>query len=498
MNSIRQSHGFDVPRGNASEIFAWARHLGVVHSTLRDVASSLTLLEGDGLHWSGTGRAACDRQATWLSSQIRSEAQHLADLGQASWNLAFALDEAGGLLRRRVGRLDDLSHEVDRARVRVLTLEGATTPEGQWDLIRARAELEAALQRYGVERRDTGEALAEANQGVVRADQVVAGLMAEDPSEPGGPAQPTELISLFTRNQGRISQHVDRLTADIRRLSIIAVMMPGLAAAVIPMILAAQAKRSMLLRWVEERRQFLDVDFEGDGRIVEVAGNLATARAVMVVVPGVGNGIWVHDRNLGGAIRTLQGVDDHVAVVAWLGYDTPGSWPLGVGPLDIDALKIDRAVHGAGDLVGFLADLDGFVATGVPITLIGHSYGSLVTAFASSESDRVTNLVLLGSPGIPLPRAALRAKCVWAATVDGDPIDEVAQLTTHPGSSDDDDQPQRLHHGWNPTHDAYGAGEIDLPASGHSGYFSSASAAVLVSIATSAHHDASRAEEGCD
>jgi pimeloyl-ACP methyl ester carboxylesterase len=153
-------------------------------------------------------------------------------------------------------------------------------------------------------------------------------------------------------------------------------------------------------------RQFLEYDPRGDGRAVEAIGDLDTATRVAIIVPGVDNRLANFDRGVGRVARRapsfqarqlyaelrILAPDEPVAVVAWLGYDPPE----GVGR---DAIREDRAAAGAVALKSFVDNL----VTGNPdvaITVIGHSYGSVVAGLAAPEfPPQVGNLVAIGSPG---------------------------------------------------------------------------------------------------
>src|SRR5262249_53334226 len=147
--------------------------------------------------------------------------------------------------------------------------------------------------------------------------------------------------------------------------------------------------------WATADRQFLLFDPRGDGLVAEVFGDLSTADRIAVLVPGVDTRGTNFVTGLGGVAerapatqaatpyQTLTGHDtggqgagatassgERVAVVAWLGYFTPH----GVGR---DAAREELARAGAVALDRFL----GTVVHERPsagITLIGHSYGSVV------------------------------------------------------------------------------------------------------------------------
>jgi hypothetical protein len=176
-------------------------------------------------------------------------------------------------------------------------------------------------------------------------------------------------------------------------------------------------------------RRFLTFDARGDGRVVEVIGDLAGARRIAVIVPGADTGIETFDRRgsdpyaaPGGAARTLAAFDPdgHLAVVAWLGYDTPSTRSLAVA-------TAGRAVAGGRELGAFLASLRA-VNPNAETALLCHSYGSVVCAEAVRAGGDVSDLVFFGSPGVGVQRATdlPGAARVWAGRGDGDWIRHVA------------------------------------------------------------------------
>lgn len=187
-------------------------------------------------------------------------------------------------------------------------------------------------------------------------------------------------------------------------------------------------------RWVARGRHFLAFDPRGNGRIVEVFGDLGTADRIAVLVPGVSSnadnyntGLGdVRDRALAVQARALYDAarsaapGEQTAVVAWLGYDTPQ----GVGR---SAAREELAGAGAASLVRFTGDL----ATMRPdagITVVGHSYGSVVAGLAAADlPSQVQDLVVVGSPGMGVSQAAdLRTTAhVWAGQSPQDWIDWV-------------------------------------------------------------------------
>ncbi|MGI8663104.1 MAG: alpha/beta hydrolase [Acidimicrobiales bacterium] len=133
----------------------------------------------------------------------------------------------------------------------------------------------------------------------------------------------------------------------------------------------------------------------GHTNAIEVFGDLERATHIAIVVPGMGTTVAneaatlvPRARRLFDAARALDGRDD-VAVVAWLGYDAPG-------PLDV--LLDDDAAAGGMALSSFVANLP--LRDDASVTVVAHSYGSLVAANGLRSGMRVDDVVLVGSPGV--------------------------------------------------------------------------------------------------
>lgn len=219
--------------------------------------------------------------------------------------------------------------------------------------------------------------------------------------------------------------------------------------------------------WATPDRQFLFFDPRGDGLLAEVFGDLSTADRIAVVIPGVDTRGTNFVTGLGGVASRAPAVQaanlyrattsnptdqgtagqrtasqaaglrtagsgagnqtgatgragsgsgaagragagsgagggvggERVAVVAWLGYRTPH----GVGR---DAAREELARAGAVALDRFVAGLVR-QRPAAAVTLIGHSYGSVVVGLAAPRLPRqVTDLVAVGSPGMGVDRAA--------------------------------------------------------------------------------------------
>ncbi|WP_221321265.1 alpha/beta hydrolase [Actinoplanes sp. L3-i22] len=152
---------------------------------------------------------------------------------------------------------------------------------------------------------------------------------------------------------------------------------------------------------------YLLFDPRGRGRIAQVFGDLATARRIVVLVPGMSNRLANFWTGVGGRSyrsTALQAADlqraagSGVAVIAWLGYDTPQ----GVAEGARDGL----ARAGAAALIRLV---DGLLAVRpeATVALFGHSYGSTVIGRAAARLPaRVTDIAVFASPGMGVDRAA--------------------------------------------------------------------------------------------
>jgi hypothetical protein len=170
---------------------------------------------------------------------------------------------------------------------------------------------------------------------------------------------------------------------------------------------------------------YLLFDPRGRGRVAQVFGDLATARRIAVIVPGMRNRLQNFWRGVGGQgyrspavwaadLQRAGAGSGGFAVIAWLGYDTPQ----GVD----EAARANLARAGADTLVTFV---DGLVAVRpqATIALLGHSYGSTVIGHAAPRlSPRVTDIAVFGSPGMGVDdvTALHTGARVWAGQSDGD------------------------------------------------------------------------------
>lgn len=118
---------------------------------------------------------------------------------------------------------------------------------------------------------------------------------------------------------------------------------------------------------------------------------------------------WQRAIDRGRAIATASGGPAAV----WLGYQAPSSLPR--------AVHADPARAAGQELVRFQRGI-GTRYPGAKRTVVGYSYGSVVTGYAAREEDIASDIVLVGSPGTSARHARELHGTVWAATNDNDPI----------------------------------------------------------------------------
>ncbi len=199
------------------------------------------------------------------------------------------------------------------------------------------------------------------------------------------------------------------------------------------------------------------LDLAGD-RVFLTLGDLDTADAVALLVPGIGNspgddlGALVGDARDVAQAAELAAPGITVATVVWLGYDTPGH------PGQI--LTRRSAVQGGRGLADSLAGLHAaraaVAAPDARATVLAHSYGTVVVDEAADVAGRLDAdaVVLLGSPGMEEDAADLEVREVYDAAAAGDLVVASRWFGSSTGSP------------------AFGSTELPVaPDAGHSDYY---------------------------
>ncbi|WP_141359710.1 alpha/beta hydrolase [Streptomyces sp. 6-11-2] len=211
-------------------------------------------------------------------------------------------------------------------------------------------------------------------------------------------------------------------------------------------------------------RHLLSFDGRGSGRVTEVFGDLAHADRTAVLVPGSDTSLDTYDRFRKGALALYQELGRETAagprpaVVAWLGYETPGT-------VSTSVLTAGRAEQAAPHLRELIRDLRAVAGRAPHITLVCHSYGSVVCGRAAAGLD-VNDIALIGSPGTGADSAsALNTRArVWAARGTGDWVANVPHVHADLFGT-------TVGLGTDPMDPAFGARRFTAGSGGHSAYF---------------------------
>jgi hypothetical protein len=222
----------------------------------------------------------------------------------------------------------------------------------------------------------------------------------------------------------------------------------------------AAADRAM----ADPARSFLTFDGRGSGRATEVFGDLADADRVAVLVPGSDTSLDTYDRFRAGALALQERLTREArhgirtAVVAWLGYETPGT-------VSTTVTTTARAEEAAPRLREFIRQLRGITGERAGVSLLCHSYGSVVCGRAASGLD-VDDIALVGSPGTGADSAAgLRTGArVWAARGADDWVANVPHVKA-------DLLGTTVGFGTDPVSPSFGARVFAAGDGGHSDYF---------------------------
>ncbi|WP_131732792.1 alpha/beta hydrolase [Actinomadura formosensis] len=224
--------------------------------------------------------------------------------------------------------------------------------------------------------------------------------------------------------------------------------------------------------FLQPGRRFLYFDPRGRGRAIEVIGDLTRARRVAVLVPGADTTLSAFDNRgdkpwstPGGGARAVyaqagsMSPSPGLAVVAWLGYAAPKTF-------SSDVLTDERASEGAGQLSRFLKGVHR-VNPGASVSLLCHSYGSVVCSRAALDSHhsaawrKVTDIALYGSPGTTALSASKLSSTarIWAGRGSTDWMEDVPHVRIF-----------GLGLGADPVSSSFGARVFDAGSGGHSDY----------------------------
>jgi len=161
-------------------------------------------------------------------------------------------------------------------------------------------------------------------------------------------------------------------------------------------------------------------------------GDIETAAHVAVFVPGVGDGTNLCDDWIPEA-RNLFEAAPSTAVVLWKGYDNPAD----IAAAATDTIECNEdLLTAAGDLTAFVEWLS--LDPEQSVTLVAHSFGSIVAGAALAECDlHVTDVVVAGSPGMTvdeLRQLHLDQSHFFSEQAPGDAIAELGAFGAAPSA----------------------------------------------------------------
>jgi hypothetical protein len=488
MSVAAPEHRLTIPAGDPPTLQAAAATLTGVTAAMDQVAATLdAAAEAATGAWVGPARDAFRRQVGDTGAAVRSGSGAFGDAATALRRLAWELQAAQEQARRAQATAEAASGAMGAASRALALLAAAGEPDplarqrlqqtidhAGAELAGAQAAVAEAAERARVAGRAAAAALDAATQPATAprrpgrpGDPAAvaawwtgltpiqrAWLLASDPALPGGLAGIPPAVR-DRANRRRLAQEQARLqaeraavAAELARLradsNLLDRLTPGwnqqedallgrlgtldrqLAQAAGLQAALAQVVADPRNRLQPGDAYLLSFDPQGDGKAVVALGDPTTASAIGVVVPGMGNTLANIANPLDNAVnlrRTSdrvagQAVTDRTSVVAWLGYDSPNT-----AQVAFDG----NARAGAPELVGFVDELRAAHSGTQPprVTVLAHSYGTLVTGLAARQGLATDAITLVGSPGVGAAHASelgLPAKHVWAGRTPDDPI----------------------------------------------------------------------------
>lgn len=383
--------------------------------------------------WTGAAADAARRDAHSIAASTEDAARHLVTAAIAARDGADQLAAAQSLVLAKVAQARDSGFEIaddGTASVRagpsplLIALSGGNAAVAH-DMLAMRADeltkqITAALDRLSAADADASRDIEEAFESVpitgaaatvpasawpVQASDVVAGWPAMGQDRIGEqiaamtPAQKQQLTTEFPQQVG----NTDGVPWDMRvaanRINIAQAIVDGLDD---PTAQQRTAFYRGLLGEIDDPtgsgqridRQILAFD-PARASLVELNGNLESAKGVAVLVPGLNTTIEGSAANTSTARRFVSATGGGVAAITYLGGPFPhGNFVTGV----VDAADPRYALNMAPRLVAFSEDVDR--AVDVPVTYIGHSYGGSIVGTAEAlglSGDRMLYVAAAGA-----------------------------------------------------------------------------------------------------
>lgn len=192
------------------------------------------------------------------------------------------------------------------------------------------------------------------------------------------------------------------------------------------------------------RRSLINLDISDGGTAVIAVGDLATARYVSYLVPGMFYSVESEIGSWAGAAdqlatdqaewlaRLAPHQDAEVATVAWIGYQAPTV---------VDVVSLELAREGRDALTDSLRGLYAIRSADAQadqpyVSILAHSYGATAAMLALQENDvTVDALAMVGSPGSPaesVGQLRVRDGNVWVADAAWDPVSSTGVFGSQP------------------------------------------------------------------
>jgi hypothetical protein len=490
------------------------------------------------LGWIGRSATAQELELEWFGDRGVGIEGELRDAATAIDRLAVVVRSTNNEIRRLAAALHAAEAASKERWARADIAAGLASGAGadpvraeqlRHRAIRARHRAEEASREADLLRRRSqeaaGELVAELDRVDIATAQQIDGLLRNPISQTRTAHHRRLMPAVQPTDSSWIPMQIDATAAAIRRHA------DALDEAISRIEAVPWSERtwweSMALRRLSEEvdlhrgflapgRQILDWRPNGDGRVVEVFGDLVASDHIAVVVPGIMNTIENFDDQLAADAEHLwieaTSNTPETAVVAWLGYDTPEL---------VNAFSKERAVHHEQELRAFVESLP----ADAHVTVVAHSYGTVLTAESATRGLGVDDVVMVGSPGTRLDHASEASlepdAQVFAGVSDTDwvvgrtgygsivcpekiigagwltglrwvisPVTGPLSWVTDSCNTDDDGDVKGLSHGINPAHEDFGAIEISTEGvSGHSSYLEpgTSSLAAIAQIVTGNH-----------
>jgi Alpha/beta hydrolase len=489
MSVAAPEHSVTIPAGDPPTLRVAAGRLSAAATAMDQVAANLDAAAeaaGGGRRWVGPASLAFRRHVQETRHAVRIGSRAFHDAATAVSRLAWELEAAQEQARRAHATAATASSVIGAVAqgLAILDTSGASDPlarsrlqsnldDARLDLADAHAASAQAAERARAAGRAAAAALQAATQPATVPPPQRAGdpaavaawwagltpiqrawLLANDPALIGGLAG-IPLAERDRANRRRLAEEQTRLqieraavAAELARLradsNLLDRLTPGWneqedalltrLATLDRQLAQAAGLQAALAQVAAEPRNRLDpgdvyllgFDPQGDGKAVIALGDPTRANTIGVVVPGMGNTLANIANPLSNAVNLRRtsdllagpAVTDRTSLVAWLGYDAPNAAQVALD---------DNAQAGAPELVSFVEDLRAAHTGARPprVTVLAHSYGTLVTGLAARQGLAADAITLVGSPGVGATHATelgLPAGHVWAARTPDDPI----------------------------------------------------------------------------